>query len=60
MSLREQGFRFCISPDKERARWIHPVEYRVCYSDWSDHTDTNEEELLEFLQKGVDSEAGQL
>lgn len=60
MSLGEQGFRFCISQDKERARWIHPIEYRVAYSDWSDHTDTSEEELLEFLQKGVDSEAGQL
>ena len=59
MSLREQGFRFCISPDRECARWIHPVEYRVCYSDWSDHTDTSEEELLEFLQKDVDSEAEQ-
>lgn len=60
MSLREQGFRFCISPDKERARWIHPVEYRVCYSDWSDHTDTSEGGLLEFLQKVVESEDGQL
>lgn len=56
MTLREQGFRFCISPDKGRARWIHPIEYKVLYPDWHDHTDTSEEELLEFLQKGVDTE----
>ena len=56
MNLREQGFRFCISPDKQRARWIHPIEYKVLYSDWLDHTDTSEEELLEFLQKDIDTE----
>lgn len=54
MNLREQGFRFCISPDKQRARWIHPVEYKALYSDWADHTETGEEELLDFLQKPVD------
>lgn len=56
MNLRDQGFRFCISPNKELARWIHPVEYKVLYSDWTDHTETSEKELLEFLQKPVDTE----
>lgn len=56
MNLREQGFRFCISPDKQRARWIHPIEYQALYPDWLDHTDTSEEELVEFLQKDVDTE----
>ena len=56
MNLREQGFRFCISPDKQRARWIHPVEYKVLYPDWIDHTDTPEKEFVEFLQTLVDTE----
>jgi hypothetical protein len=59
MNLREQGFRFCISPDNTRGRWIHPIEYKVLYQDWSDHTDTPEKEFIEFLQSPVDTETEQ-
>lgn len=54
MSLREQGYRFCISPDKTRGRWCNPVEIPHFYADWSDHTDTPDEEFIEFLQSIVD------
>jgi len=49
MSLREQGFSFCISPDKTEGRWIHPAERIAYYSDWTDVTDWPSEELVEFL-----------
>lgn len=55
MNLKEQGHRFCISPDKTRGRWIHPVEYKALYADWFDHTDTPEKEFIEFLQSPVDT-----
>ena len=50
MNLRDQGFRFCISADKQRGRWCHPVEIPHFYADWSDHTDTPEKEFIEFLE----------
>ena len=55
MTLKEEGFRFMISPDKIRARWCNPVEIPHFCSDWSDHTDTPEKEFIEFLEKGVDA-----
>ena len=61
MTLKEQGFRFMISPDKKRGRWCHPVEIPHFYADWTDCTDTPEKEFIEFLQndlsKLVDTEA---
>ena len=54
MNLRDQGFRFCISPDKQRGRWCHPVEIPHFYANWTDHTDTPEKEFIEFLQNSVD------
>ena len=50
MTLKEQGHRFCISPDKQRGMWISPIEYEKIYQDWADHTDTPEKEFIEFLQ----------
>ncbi|MBX8534568.1 hypothetical protein K5D33_07495 [Pseudomonas cichorii] len=49
MSLRDQGFKFCISPDKKRSRWLHPTEFKVMYADWIDVTDWSGEKLLEYL-----------
>lgn len=57
MTLKEQGFRFMISPDKVRGRWVHPLEIEHFYQDWTDHTDTPEKEFIEFLQNSVDVEA---
>lgn len=27
MSLRDQGFKFCISPDKKQGQWLHPTVF---------------------------------
>lgn len=55
MNLREQGFRFCVSPCKIEAKWIHAIEYKVLYSDWNDVTEWDSEILVNFLLKPVDS-----
>lgn len=49
MSLQDQGFRFCISPDKKEGRWIHPAERKAFHSDWTDVTDWPDGQLLAFL-----------
>lgn len=59
MSLKDQGFRFCLSPDATRARWCHPVEVPHFYVDWLDVTDWPDEKLMNFLieklpSKGLD------
>lgn len=56
-TLRDKGYRFCISPNKQRGRWISPIEHEKTYPDWTDHTDTHDEEFYEFLQSPVDTEA---
>ncbi|PZW52800.1 hypothetical protein F477_03646 [Pseudomonas sp. URIL14HWK12:I3] len=33
MHLKDQGFKFCISPDRQRGRWLHPTEFKVLHSD---------------------------
>lgn len=54
-TLRDKGYRFCVSPDKARCRWMHPIEYKAHFSHWSDHTDTPEKEFIEFLSQNVES-----
>lgn len=49
MSLRDQGHRFCISPDRQDARWLHPSEITHRHPDWTDVTDWESERLVEFL-----------
>lgn len=49
MSLKDQGFTFCISPDKEKAKWVHPSERAFSYQDWTDVTEWPDEKLLAFL-----------
>lgn len=39
MSLKDQGFAFCISPNRKQGRWLHPVERKQLYADWTDVTD---------------------
>lgn len=60
MTLKDEGFRFMISPDKVRGRWCNTIEIPHFYADWSDHTDTPEKEFIEFLQTPVDSASEQL
>ena len=55
MSLRDQGFRFCLSPDNLKARWLHPNERAQFYADWVDVTDWPESWLIQRLElKGLD------
>lgn len=49
MHLKDQGFKFCISPDKQRGRWLHPVEQQHLHGDWTDVTEWPSDELLAFL-----------
>ena len=35
MTFKDKGYRFMISPDKQRGRWCHPVEIPHFYADWS-------------------------
>ena len=49
MSLRDQGFRFCLSPDKQQARWLHPTEKAQRHPDWIDATDMSADELEAFI-----------
>lgn len=49
MSLRDQGFKFCINPDKTKARWLHPYELAQWHPDWTDVTEWPDERLLAFL-----------
>ena len=49
MSLRDQGFKFCISPDKKQGRWLHPAEFRQLHSSWVDVTEWPTEQLVAYL-----------
>ena len=51
MSLQDQGFRFCLSPDAKRARWCHPVEIPLFYPGWLDVTDWPADKLEKFLME---------
>lgn len=49
MHLKDQGFKFCISPDKQQGRWLHPVELLRYYGDWTDVTEWPDSKLLAYL-----------
>lgn len=49
MSLKDEGFKFCISPDKQQGRWLHPTEYKFLYVDWTDVTEWPTEKLEAFV-----------
>ena len=51
MSLRDQRHRFCLSPDRQQARWLHPAELQVTHRDWLDVTDTPTDELVALIQR---------
>ncbi|MFD2641821.1 hypothetical protein [Pseudomonas japonica] len=49
MNLRDQGFKFCISPDKQQGRWLHPTVLKVLHPDWTDVTEWSTNQLVAFL-----------
>lgn len=53
MSLREQGFRYCVRPDRKQAKWLHPAEMKSLpeYAGWIDVTDWPEGEFAKWLME---------
>lgn len=51
MSLRDAGLRFCLSPDRKDARWLHPTELQITHRDWRDVTDLPTDELVALIQR---------
>lgn len=51
MTLRDEGFRFCLSPDRQQARWLHPTELQITHRDWRDVTDLPTDELAGLIQR---------
>jgi hypothetical protein len=54
MSLKDQGFRFCISRDLSDGRWLHPAEQTAMYPDWLDVTDWPTEKLVHHLTQRIE------
>lgn len=53
MHLRDQGHRFCLSPDRQQARWLHPAEMKTTHSDWLDVTDMETDGLVALIKAGT-------
>jgi len=49
MSLKDQGYRFCVSPNKQDARWLAPNIWKAMHADWVDVTDWSSEKLVAFV-----------
>lgn len=49
MHLKDEGFKFCISPDKQQGKWLHPTQIKHWYSDWMDVTEWSNDKLLNYL-----------
>ncbi|KFE50113.1 hypothetical protein [Pseudomonas syringae] len=49
MDLRDQGFTFCVHPDRQQGQWLHPAERKHFYADWTDVTDWPDTKLVAFL-----------
>lgn len=52
MGLREEGFRFYLSPDRKEASWLHPLIRKELYPDWKDVTNMPTRELIDFIKFG--------
>lgn len=53
MSLREQGYRFYASPNKQSAKWVHPAQKAIdgAYSGWVDVTDWPDDVFAKWLME---------
>ncbi|KAF0255889.1 hypothetical protein [Pseudomonas putida] len=49
MHLKDQGFKFCISPDKQQGRWLHPAERQRFFGERTDVTEWPSDKLVAFL-----------
>ena len=50
MTLREQGYRFYVSPDRQRVKWLQPAMRDHMYADWVDVTDWPDDDLVAHLE----------
>lgn len=46
ISLKDQGHRFCGSPDGKSAKWLHPAVKAADYANWVDLTDATDAEMI--------------
>lgn len=53
MSLREQGFKFYVSPDKQLNKWLIPAVQATdpTYAGWTDVTDWPDEQFARWLME---------
>lgn len=49
MHLKDEGFKFCINPEKTQGRWMNPTEFRVLHPNWTDVTEWPEGLLIAYL-----------
>ncbi len=49
MTLKEQGFKFCVRPDKQRGSWLSAAEIKHSHQDWIDVTDLTNDQLVAYL-----------
>lgn len=56
MSLKDHGFRFCLSPCATKARWLYPVEFAKVHPEWLDVTDWPSDELAAYLAERLPME----
>lgn len=46
MSLKAQGFRYVVSPDRKLSKWAHPADMP---KDWIDCTDMTDAQFDAFM-----------
>ena len=55
MSLKDEGFRYLVRADKERAKWVHPAGLsEPQFTGWTDCTDMPDEEFDAFMRSKGD------
>ena len=55
MTLQDQGFRFCIRPDRLEVRWLKSDIWANFYPDWTDATDWPLDDLNKYLSEVLQS-----
>lgn len=49
LTLKEEGYRFMVRPDRTAGDWIHPAEIVARAPDWTDCTDMSDAEFDLFI-----------
>jgi hypothetical protein len=51
-TLKSQGYRFMVHPDRNAANWFHPLEVAARAPGWIDCTDMDDAEFDVFMADG--------